>query len=469
MPTRPHEELESRRIILLRVSKGQNPKILLGLEGAHHTLPQVQIARWQRVAEQLAAAFKQMCGLDVVSVCSLETHTVESGSEQISYEVMEPYRPQDEALLSQRWLSVDSLDESEFHDRNDFQGIRRAVAQLNSSAEDALSRPFARLGWFGELELWVQEQIARRGLHLSGEFRQLNASPTFSLIRFETNGPAVWFKATGEPNLQEFRLTQTLCELFPRYLPPLAGTRPEWNGWLALEVEGTHPDGASEPTTWFAAARELADLQVASSGKGALLVAIGARDLRIPALRSRVEPFFNTMDDLMEQQTKIRPRALSRIELRDLAARILEALDILDETRFPTTLGHLDLNPGNIVCSARGSVFLDWAEGFLGHPFLTFEYLLEHFRRSGASKAQEADIRAYYSVPWRTFVSDNAIHRATETAPLAAVFAYAARNELWNKPRAIEDRQRAASLRSLVRRMDREAQELAERSLQCRS
>jgi len=52
--------------------------------------------------------------------------------------------------------------------------------------------------------LLVQRAIEPYGLRLSGEFRQLNASPTFALLRLETTGQALWFKAVGEPNLREF-------------------------------------------------------------------------------------------------------------------------------------------------------------------------------------------------------------------------------------------------------------------------
>jgi hypothetical protein len=129
VPTRPHEEFESRRIILLRLSREQNPEILLGMVGTHLTLPQVQVARWQRVAEQLTTQFKQTFGLDVVSVYSFEPRAVKSGSEQIPYEVMEPHGPQYQTPSEKRWMAVDLLVENRFHDRNDFQAVRQAVAQ----------------------------------------------------------------------------------------------------------------------------------------------------------------------------------------------------------------------------------------------------------------------------------------------------------------------------------------------------
>ena len=85
--------------------------------------------------------------------------------------------------------------------------------------ERRLRARFHALGWFSELRNWIESVVEPIGLHVNGRFRQLNASPSFSLIRFETDGPALWFKAVGEPNQREFTITCPLAQLFPDYLP----------------------------------------------------------------------------------------------------------------------------------------------------------------------------------------------------------------------------------------------------------
>jgi hypothetical protein len=149
---------------------------------------------------------------------------------------------------------------------------------------------------------------------------------------------------------------------------------------------------------------------------------------------------------------------------------VKDALTVLEETGIPTTLGHLDMNPGNIICSPTGCVFLDWAEAFVGHPFLTFEYLREHFRRTfGQNDSQETQFVARYTFPWRAFVSESEIRRAIEVAPLVAVFVYATGNDLWTDPQKLEAPRSAGYLRSLTRRMEREAHGLVERRVPCPS
>ena len=462
-----HEERETRRIILLR---GKNPKVLIGFDGAHCTLPQVETPRWQRVAENLTAALTETCGIDAVSVSSLETSPADSASRQNRYEIMEPCAPDAEAPRGKEWVAVDCLIESAFRDACDVQAVRQAIAQTMAYAEDTSRGPFGRLGWFPDLQRWVQEQIGTQGLHLNGRFRQLNACPTFSLIRFETDGPAVWFKAVGDPNQREYSLTFTLARSFSRFLPQIIATRPESNGWLAREAEGPLLHECSGLASWEAAAADFAELQIHSLGRSLQFLDPGARDLRTWALADRVEPFFRTIGDAMERQTKTPPPALSRQQLRSLAATVKDALTVLEETGIPTTLGHLDMNPGNIVCSPTGCVFLDWAEAFVGHPFLTFEYLREHFRRTfGKNDSQETQFVARYTSPWRAFASESDIRRALDVAPLVAVFAYAAGNDLWADPQKLKESRTAGYLRSLTRRMEREAHGLVERSVPCTS
>ena len=468
MQTLSDEGLQNRRIILLRLLNEKDPEVLLDMEGTQHTLPQVRITRSQRIAEQLTAAFKESCSMDTVSLSALEALPLRSHTEHSSYEIMETHRSLEQAPHGKRWVSVNSLVESGFRDRTDFQAVRQAVVQSIISGVGTSRGPFAHLGWFHQLEQWVEHEIRPHGFHLSGTFRQLNACATFSLIRFETQGSAVWFKAVGAPNAREYALTMALARSFSRFLPQVLATRPECNGWLSLEAEGPLLHESSAFSSWEMVARDLARLQIHSLDKCVHLLDLGARDLRTSALADLVEPFLQAMGEVMERQAKTPPQRLSREQLHILAGRVQDALRSLEATELPEALGHMDLNPGNIICAADGSVFLDWAEAFVGHPFLTFGYLVEHCRRTfGQERLQEIQLVANYSLQWRAFVSGDQIHRALNISPLVAVFAYAVGNEAWRNPRKLHEPRAAGYLRSLTRRMDREAHTLAERRASC--
>src|SRR5262249_5292237 len=150
--------------------------------------------------------------------------------------------------------------------------------------------------------------------------------------------------------------------------------RPAWNGWLSKEVEGRQM-GDSSTLLWEQAARALAELQTVAADKYELLLNAGCRDLRCESLLSLVEPFMNRMTELMAEQRKSDPPRLTEPELQSLAGRLKAATEEWADLQIPDSIGHLDLNPENLIISEHRCIFLDWAEAYVGPPFLTFEYL----------------------------------------------------------------------------------------------
>lgn len=122
--------------------------------------------------------------------------------------------------------------------------VREALGELNSYATGDKPGPFGKAGWLRELFRWAEEQVAPLGIRLTGNFRQLNASPTFSLIRLETNSVALWFKATGKPNEHELAVALSLARLFPRYVPRVLG-----KGGNLDRTETCRIGGDSSPNT----------------------------------------------------------------------------------------------------------------------------------------------------------------------------------------------------------------------------
>jgi hypothetical protein len=132
------------------------------------------------------------------------------------------------------------------------------------------------------------------------------------------------------------------------------------------------------------------------------------------------------------------------------------------------TLGHMDFNPGNVIGSPDGCVFLDWAEAYVGHPFFTFEYLREHlFRSHPVQNAWQSQVTSCYLEPWSAFGSMDEASRPLEITPLLAVFAYALSNNTWQDSNRLQNPKIAGYFRSLVRRMQREAQIWDERRQRC--
>ena len=357
------------RLLMLRNSGSE---LLVASERPPFTLPCAEIPKWERVAENLTEAVRKRYGISSICLFTPEPSDTKTSGQPPMYQVMETRDARTVAPNEMRWLPLDSISDQRFADEQDLVAIEDTLCQIASFQSNEATAPFGRPGWIEELFSWVQHEIEPYGLRLTGSIRQLNASPTFSLLRLETTAQAVWFKAVGEPNLREFSISIALAKLFPGFVPTIIASDPSWHGWLMTEFAGSTLDEIPDTSSWERAAHTLAELQIASVGYTGQLLDAGCRDLRVPCLLTLVDPFIEVMSQLMEQQPKTPPAVLGRGELLTLGTQIKETLSELAELDIPDTLGHLDFNPGNILCSADQCVFLDWAEAYVGPPFLTF-------------------------------------------------------------------------------------------------
>lgn len=464
MATPIQSKRETYRLIVL----GRDGKeVLLIPDGDRFALPHVEVPRWQRVAENLTAVVRAEWGEELI--CLFEPNDLPgTNGTGMHYQAAEHWGATGIPKTPTRWVPVSSLSHDSLTDPSDYLAIQQSNALCSAEGKEPPPGPFARLGCFKELREWVEAVIEPLGFHLNRNFSQLNASPSFSLIRFETDGPALWFKAVGEPNQKEFPITCALAQLFPGYVPNVLATRPEWNGWLTPEAAGTLLSEVHEVAPWERAAAALAKLQIDSIEHGARILAAGASDLGVSALSKTVKPFVESMTRLMERQTKVPPIALDRKELLLLGDRIETALEAMEALGIPETLGHLDLNPGNIIAAPGRCAFLDWAEAYVGNPFLTFQYLLEHLRRTmGACSPIETELIASYRHQWDSIVPRGTIDDALALSPLLAIFGYATGSNTWQDEDGLQDQATAGYLRSMTRRMHREANELSERRSLC--
>jgi Phosphotransferase enzyme family len=457
-PTQPDHVLF--RILLYR--KDEN-EILLETTWEGFRLPVLNVPAHTRTVEEVTSAIRSTWNLETYCLFSLS----DSARPQalVRDQAAEACYPNCGCPAGMEWLPVASLSEGVFQSPSDFTAVENSLRTFEQYRRDKLPGFFGKPGWLRWVTEWVEAQARATGLCLTGNFRQLNASPTFSLLRLETDGPAVWFKAVGEPNLHEYSITLKLATAFPEFVPHLLGSRPEWNAWLALEAEGSQLDAISPQRAWESAAENLALLQVATLGRRFELIKTGCQDLRPMALRNLVQPFFDSMKEFMEQQTKPSPAPLSRHELLALSQTITSALEELEADGLPNTLGHLDMNPGNVLVSGHRCVFLDWAEAYVGPPAFTFQHLLQQSRRLRSYAQAEASLVSRYARIWAPLASANQIATSLELAPLLAAFAYGARGTAWGTESVSAES--SSYLRSLVRYMKREADARSEQRLTC--
>jgi hypothetical protein len=462
------QQQDDRDTYLLIITRRNGSELLCLPDGPYHALPSVDIPLWERVAEPIRNILKTHLNLDAYS---LFTCPREPPTDEIShtlFQAMECVHPDGPLPGTASWVPVRSLTIASFRDAEDSRRISNALRTLSGHDESRREGPFAKPGWLREMCTWIAQQIEPMKITLTGNFRQLNASSSFSLMRFETTGPAVWSKAVGKPNSHEFYIVSILAALFPEYLPPIVAVRPEWNAWLTTEAEGTSPDADSNFSLWKTIATRLAELQIASLRETPRLMAAGCRDVSVSSLLNHADEFFAIMAELMKQQTKTPPSILTSTQLVRLNEQINESLCLLAATGIPDALNHLDFNPGNIFVSGDRCTFIDWAEAAIGHPFLTFEFLLEQLTRLRPDHAdRREELVSAYASQWEGFAPPSTVSHSLALAPLIAVFAYAVSLGTWREPETFTSPRVAGYFRSLVRRMKREADTLENRSLEC--
>ena len=423
--------------------------------GPRFALPEIQISPFARTAERFAAAMRHEWALEVICLYPAEALGGQPSESHLWRYYLTEIHGRQPTVRQGMWVSVSSLTENSFLDGNDYQALLTCMARCCPGCNPH-SAAFEIVRWFETVSRWISDVIKPSGLHLTGEFRQVNASRAFSLIRFATNRQAVWFKAVGPPNVREFPISRYLAHIAPDFTPKILGARVKWNAWLMAEVEGSHPDDQSDMEIWTTVAKTLARLQIASVGHTLHLINAGCRDMRVGTLLDGLDRFFETMALLMSQQTKEVPAPLSQDELRTLATQLKSLLTEFQEFDIPNALGHLDLNPSNIVVAANRCAFLDWAEAYVGHPFLTFDYLLQHLRRFQDQGLWETAITSAYAQEWLALAAPTAIGQALALSPLIAMLVYAFSADGCRDPKHSFAPEVASYLRSLTRQIQRE-------------
>jgi len=458
-------ERQTYRLILTRRSATE---VLLATRGAGWALPHVEVRAQERLAEELTAAARETWGIETYCLFTPGPGNTAENVLGTKYALLESFAQNAKAPPGMYWVPVATTTGEATLARDDRESVLSALREMDQYAARPSTGPFAKPGWIRELFQWVQGEIGPLGLRVTGGFRQLNASVAFSLIRIETTGPAVWFKATGEPNLDELPITVAVARLFPRFVPTLLGVHASWNGWLSREAPGATLDSSREISAWSAAAKALAELQIASIGKDGELLGNRCKDLRMERLTREIDPFLSRMSELMAAQKKQPPAVLTNSELEMLGEELKGACSALQALALPDTLGHIDFNPGNILVSPGGCVFLDWAEACVANPLITFAYLREHAERQHPEAGgSPEDIAAAYLKPWQALFSPSDLDRGMALSSLVAVFAYAVSGDAWRSSEHLGDPARTRYLRSLTRRMHRDAVGIRERSEPC--
>lgn len=417
--------------------------------GSPIRLPRVSVEKWTRPAEQITKAIKQEWNLPSIVIDFLAAH--DHLPQCVVAEIPESHSVQ----IQQQFvaINIDSVDHADLTDA-ERRTIRDILAGKSGSHE-----PFSRLGWVEEAKEWIQSSVPGHTVEFDEEVRQLNASAAFALVRFGTRlGTAYWLKATGSPNEKEFTITATLSKYFPQYLPRLVAAREDWNAWVTEEAGQPIGDSCTLPML-ESAVIALAELQVESIAHVQDLLAAGCVDQRCTVLKAQMGEVIRFLEDAMELQTSVRVPRLGKHRLREIGKIIDNACTRMQELQVPDTLIHNDFSLGNILHDGLKCVFADWAEAYIGNPFLTFQQLLQHLSREKCGSGWGSHLKTIYKQRWIAVLGERNVNCALALAPLLAIASYLYGRGTWLASSRRDDPELQSYSRSLARHMDMAARQ----------
>ena len=240
--------------------------------------------------------------------------------------------------------------------------------------------------------------------------------PWSTVLRVPLAGGAAWFKACGQVQAFEPRLSAKLFARWPDRVAEVLAYD-EQRAWLLLADAGVPVCArGNPPEAWLEVLPLYGELQ---RGEGAYAndhIAHGVPSLPVSTLPTRYA-------ELLERELPLEPEEVAR--LRTFSSRFEQLCAELADDGLPPTVQHDDLHMGNVYELNERRRLLDWGDSSISHPFfslvVTFRFLEE---RTGLQPRDRwfARLRHAYLEPWGTSVGDVfelAIRVGTFALPIA--------------------------------------------------
>lgn len=282
------------------------------------------------------------------------------------------------------WLGLEDADASMLAPVELRDDVTRWIAeQLGASVPDA--RPaWSRPGWLSRASGWIRETATACGLRPTGDIDVFEHWPISSVLRIETDGGRLFFKAVFPIFRHETVVTTLLSARHPSLTPEIIAVD-EDRGWMLMrELQGS-PVGDQDVSRWAEGLRVAATIHKAWIGRAAELVSLGVHDRSLQALER----------DAVTALDAIELSSEDRLRLKASLPTLARASAALGAGAVPETLVHGDLHPWNVMATEEGVRIFDWSDACVSHPFFDLPTYLE---RTDDEKARSALLDAYLEV-----------------------------------------------------------------------
>jgi hypothetical protein len=299
---------------------------------------------------------------------------------------------------------------------------------------DAQSEPirpyWSHDNWFEDASSWLHTALAAAdpGYTINGPIERFFASTTSSILRVPTTRGVLYLKESAPLFHYEPALTATISHIAPAHSPHVLLIDKERCYTLMEDVGPTLKERTQKHRDlqlWLRTMPVYAQFQAAMTAHTALLKAWGCPDRSL----SRIPMLFNTV--LTDTQTLLvgQPGGISATELDRLYAfkpQLVALCQELASYGIPETLHHDDLTAGNVAIDDQRTLFFDWAESAITHPFCSLFIFLRVARYIFEFDEDElARIHDTYLQAWTGYHPLPALHRAFELAQRLAILSRA--------------------------------------------
>ena len=291
--------------------------------------------------------------------------------------------------------------------------------------------PWERTGWFKNADYWINRQLDRLNIQVTGSVQQLRSFRTAScILHVSTSYGKIFFKASYARPPHEAALTQALARNWPGLIPePLAIDLK--NNWMLMRDYHSPEHSQVKFEDYPSIARLLAKIQLESMESMDTWKELGCPVQGLDYLAS----FLQQLDRLApvlgdEGGTALRGTALNEEDI-DQLRRAGEALQAncqeLAGFSIPLMLVHPDAWYPNLIAKNGEFQLSDWMGTVISHPFFSILKLLR-FRELWSSAQpplpadQEYDVKLRKSIieaylePFARFESKDKLQAAMALA-----------------------------------------------------
>ncbi len=256
--------------------------------------------------------------------------------------------------------------------------------------------PWAHRGWRTEVESWIRAALRARGLNGRISVEQRRSWSISTVLRVRTAQADLYFKALPWYFAIEPSVTMALGERHRKSIPEVVAIDAVRGWMLSRDMGGQRLHEVRRLPAWEAAVQAFAQLQLHELSHVPFWLKKGLPDRRLPTLEGQLEP---ALAAAVKRSGGQFTWILERIP--ELAARLGE----LRAGSVPDGLVHGDFHAGNIRRKGRRTLFFDWTDVCIAHPFLDVPTLLfeapPHLSRPSAQRR----LRRAYLEPWQAFAS----------------------------------------------------------------